>query len=359
VSPKTSNPSVACTLLISLLLLSFPAGGGIVQAAQDETPGQTQRKATPSKQEVIEALKRRAKQIIAQRKNRRLRLTGEVTAGISVQKNPGNLPNHKGDTFLENSLSLTLSKLLTPTLTWQGNYYGSTDNYIELGDYSYSNQTLTPVKFLWKPAKAWRWDAGVDLGYRYYFKDSAPDYKEFKPFAGVRQDLWGNWFHAFHYEYSLRHYLSKRARDGLGVNTRTHREDMRHKGRYEIGTIWKDALFKAQGEYYLRDSNDARNDFYDAEDWKLTGSVTRPITDKFTVHASYAFERKSYRHRRVVGVRAEARYDDEQTYALSGTYDFNKDWSLTPSFSYNRLNSNEPTGEYFDWTAKAIVARKF
>ncbi len=356
---KTSNLSVACTLSIALFLL-LQTGVGIARAAvQDETPGQTQREATVSRQEAIEAIKRRAKQIIAQRKNKRLRLAGEVTAGIGVQKNPGDLPSHKGDSFVESSLFLNLTKPLTPTLTWQGSYYGSVDNYIELTDYSYTYQTLTPVKLLWKPARKWRWDGGVDLGYLVYASDNAPDYKEFKPFVGVRQDLWGNWFHAFHYEYSLRHYLSKRARNGLGVNTRTHREDMRHKGRYEIGTVWKNTLFKGRGEYYLNDSNDARNDFYDAEDWKLIGSITRRITDKFSVYASYTFERKNYRHRKVVGVRAEARYDDEQTYALSGTYDFNKNWSLTPSFSYTRLNSNEPTGEYFDWTAKAMVARKF
>ena len=116
---------------------------------------------------------------------------------------------------------------------------------------------------------------------------------------------------------------------------------------------------KVKQEWYFHDSNDERQDFYDAEDYKVTASVNRPLTKKLSANASYAFERKNYKHRQVGGITAEARYDDTHTWTLAGTYDFNKTWSLNPSFSYKYLDSNDPTGEYFDATSTLTLTARF
>lgn len=317
--------------------------------------------ATLSPEEALAAIKRRALAILEERRRaRQWRASGEVTHLLGYESNPSNGVEHVGDTYLEQSLYLALSKKLTPTLTWQSSYSGSFDNYLEYGDGDYTSQTVTPAKLLWQPGRMWRLDAGVDLNLTYYPKASASNYREIKPSIGVRQNLKGSWFHAVRYEWYLRDYISKRARDGTpGAETLSDRMDTRHRLRYEVGTTWRQLLCKVKQEWYLQDSNDARQDFYDAEDYKLTASVNRQLTAKASCNASYAFERKNYRHREVAGITAEARYDDTHTWTLAGSYDLNPTWSVNPSLTYKFLDSNEPTGEFVDTTLSASLTARF
>ena len=345
------NRLLGIGLLAGYLLLNSTA----VSLAQEKPP------VTLTPQEVVAAIKRRAQQILEERRRaKRLRISGEVSQLVGYESNPANSGTpHKGDKYIEESLYLTLSKKWTPTVTWQGIYSGSFDYYTEYGDGSYTSQTLTPIKLLWQPGRMWRVDGGVDLNITYYPKSGPSNYREFKPTIGVRQNLWGRWFHSARYEWFVREYMSKKARDGAGAETLTYRGDTRHRLRYELGTTWKEALLKVKQEWYFHDSNDARQDFYDAEDYKVTAVVNRPLTEKLSANASYSFERKNYSHRQVGGITAESRYDDTQTWTIAGTYDFNKTWSLNPSLSYKDLNSNDPTGEYADATTSVTLTARF
>ncbi len=314
---------------------------------------------TPTTAEVVAAIKRRAQQILEERKKaKRLRTSWEVSQLVGYESNPSNGVDHVGDTYFESSTYLSLSKKLAPTLTAQGLYSGSFTNYVEYGDGDYTSQTLTP-KLLWQPGRMWRIDGGSDFNMTYYPRSKASNYREAKLFLGIRQNLFGNWFHSIRYEWFYRDYISKKARDGGGAETTQARIDQRHRMRYEVGTTWKETLMKVKQEWYLHESNDARNDFYDAVDYKMTASLNRPLTEKLTANFSYSFERKNYRHRTVSGITSEARYDDTQTWTLSGAYDFNKTWSFSPSFSYKFLDSNEPTGEYIDTTISGTLTARF
>lgn len=339
-----------CLLIAWICLLPTP-----VIFAAEETPA-----VAPTKAEVIAAIKRRAQQILeARRKARELKLSGDVSALFGYESNPSNGSDHKGSTYAEKSLDLYLSKKLTPTLTWQGSYSGSYDKYFVYGDGDYTSQSLTPTKLTWQPGRMWRVEGAVDLNYTYYPRSSPSNYREFKPSVSVRQNLWGSWYQLAKYEWFIRGYNSKKARDGASAETLTPREDTRHRLRYEVGTTQWKTLIKAKNEWYLHDSNDARQDFYDAQDYKITGSVNRPLTEKLSANASYSFERKNYSHRQVTGITAESRYDSTQTWTLAGTYDFNDTWSFNPSLSYKFLDSNDPTGEYFDTTISGTLTARF
>jgi len=318
---------------------------------------------TPTPQETINAIKRRAEQILAERQRaKEMQFSGEFSQGIGFERNPSYTADHKSDSFVEDDLYLTLLKKLTPTVTWQGVYSGAYIDYFNLGIDSYSSQTLTPLKLIWRPNQMWRVDGGVDLTYLWYLsgKSKTSSYQEAKPWVGVRQNLFGTWFHGVRYSWFLRHYLSARARDGLGRATRSHREDTRDNLRYELGTTWKDTFFKARYEWYVNDSNDARNDFYDAQDNRVTLSISRPLTKKFSALASYSHELRHYAHRPVTGIAPKkVRYDEIYTWAISGSYDLNKTWSLNPGFTYTRNNSNDPTGEYYDWTVSTALTARF
>lgn len=339
----------------ALCLLCVPVGAAFGQ----EDP------ASPTSQEVVAAIKRRAQQILeARRAARRLRFSADLSQLVGYESNPSNGVDHIGDTYLSTSAYLTWSKKLTPTITWQGIYSGSFDNYLEYGDGDYTSQTLTPAKFLWQPGRVWRVDGGVDLNLTYYPRSKGSNYREIKPYLGVRQNLGdlpriGSVFHSIRYEWFLRDYISKMARDGASAETLSARVDTRHRLRYELGTTWNGTLYKVKQEWYFHDSNDARNDFYDAQDYKLTASVNRSLTKKLSANASYAIERKNYAHRPVSGITGEDRYDDTHTWTLAGTYDFNKSWSFNPSFTYKFLDSNEPTGEYIDTTISGTLTARF
>lgn len=334
--------------------------GGIALAQEPPERERAEREAAPTTQEVIAAIKRRAQQILEERrKARRLRASGEFSQLVGYENNPSNGVEHKGDSYVEHSLYLGLSKKLTPTMSWNSSYSGSFDNYQEYGDGDYWSHTLTASKLTWQPGRMWRVDGGVDLNVTYYPRASASNYREVKPSVGVRQNLYGAWYHLVRYEWFLRDYISKKARDGASAETLSDRQDTRHRVRYEFGTTWKGALYKVKQEFYWHDSNDARTDFYDAEDYKVTLSWNRQLTKKFSVTPSYSFERKNYSHRTVSGITAESRYDDTHTWTLGGAYDLNETWSVNPNLSYKWLNSNDPTGEYIDLTVSGTLTARF
>ena len=348
----TAGNKVRCAIGLLAGTLFFAVGG--LAFAQEKA-------IAPTTQEVVAAIKRRAQQILEERRRaREWRLSLDLSQLVGYESNPANDSARKGDIYLSDSAYLTLSKKLTPTMTYQGIYSGSFDNYMEYGDGDYTSQTLTPVKLLWQPGRMWRVDGGVDLNLTYYPRSGPSNYRELKPSIGVRQNLWGSWFHSARYEWFVRRYISKKARDGAGAEkNHVARQDTRHRLRYEFGTTWKDALMKVKQEWYFHDSNDERQDFYDAEDYKVTASVNRQMTTKLSLNASYSFERKNYKHRQVSGITAEARYDDTQTWKIQGTYDIEKMWSVNPSFEYKFLGSNDPTGEYVDTTINCTLTARF
>ena len=362
---KTKNSSLMVPALLAGFLCLLWAGQGSTQEQEREAPERELKEISPSTEELVAAIKRHAQQILEERRRaKRLRFYGEVSHLIGYESNPSNGVNHIGDTYMEESLYLLLSKRMTPTVTWQGTYSGYYDNYLEYGDGDYISQTLTPVKLLWQPGRMWRVDGGVDLNLTYYPLSGPSNYRDFKPFIGVRQNIGelpklGSLFHSVRYEWFIRDYISKKARDGASAETLSNRVDTRHRLRYEIGTTWEEILLKLRQDWYWHDSNDARNDFYDAQDYKVTFSANRQMTKKLSMNASYSFERKNYEHRPVSGITGEARYDDTQTWTVSGAYDFDKTWSFDPSFSYKFLDSNEPTGEYVDTTISGTLTARF
>jgi long-subunit fatty acid transport protein len=109
-----------------------------------------------------------------------------------------------------------------------------------------------------------------------------------------------------------------------------------------------------ENDLYWHDSNDGRNDFYDSEVWKITGSASGSVTPKLYLSGCFAFERKNYKERPVTGLVAPARYDDKYTLSSSASYDLNKTWKCAYALTFDHLASNESTGE-FDNTKHALT----
>lgn len=313
-----------------------------------------------STEEALAAIKRRAQKILeARRAARRLKVYAEASQGTGYETNPSNSSSHKGDTYFEESTYLMLSKKLTPTLDWQGTYSGSYLKYLDYGDGDYTDHTLTPAKLRWQPGRMWRVESWMDFEYIYYPKGKDSTYRNLKATTRVRQNLFESWYHQVQYEWFVRDYVTKNARDGAGSETLSNRVDMRNRLRYKVGTTVKKTLLSVENDLYWHDSNDARNDFYDAAVWKITGSASGSVTRKLYLSGSFAFERKNYKERPVTGLVAPARNDDKYSLSSSASYDINKTWKAAYALSFDHLGSNEPTGEFDNAKHALTVTARF
>ena len=304
--------------------------------------------ATVSPEEALAAIKRRAQKIVAARRAaRRLKLYAEVSEAYAYENNPSNAGTpRKGDSSFEEDAYLLLSKKLTPALEWQGSYYGAYVKYLRLGEDDYTSHTLTPLKLRWQPGRMWRVETWMDLDYNFYPATADSSYRQIKPVIRIRQNLLGSAFHQFQYEWFARHYTHKRARNGGGSATLTRREDVRNRLRYKVGATVKQALLTVENEYYWNESNDASDDFYDYQVWKITNSISGNVTEKLYESGSFAYEQKNYGAHHVSGINPEARYDGKYTFSTSVSYDLNKTWKLGYDYTLDHLASNDPTGEF-------------
>lgn len=292
-------------------------------------------------------------------KGDRLKLRGEVSQAGGYESNPRRVADRVGDSFLESTAYLVLSRKLGPDLRWQGSYYVSFQNYLEYGDGDYAYQGFVPSRLLWQFARGWRLEGELELGDLYYPNAAQYNYRWVNPAVGLRQKLPAGFFHAIRGEWELRSYGSRKAREADGSNSLSHREDTRYRLRYEAGWTSKQTLLRVRQEWYENDSNDARNDFYDAQDYKVTASAGREFNDKLSLNASYSFERRNYGERPVTGITREARYDDTHLWSLSGDWQVTRSWSLNTAFSYRSLDSNDPAAEYLNVTYSAGLTGQF
>ena len=328
---------------------SLPAAEPTEKAEKERTkqPELPPLTATIPPEEALAAIKRRAMKILeARRAARRLKFSGEVSQTIAYETNPSTSSSHKGDTSEETATYLTLSKKLTPMLDWSSSYSGSYLKYVNYGDGDYTDHTWTATKLRWQPRRMWRVESWLDLEYNYYPTAKDSTYRNFKTVSRIRQNLFGSWYHQLQYEYFVRDYATKNARNGAGAETLSDRVDRRNRLRYKVGATVKKALLSVENDLYRNDSNDQRNDFYDYDVWKITGSASGNVTKKLYLSSSFAFERKNYRARKVTGINAEARYDDKYSITSGVSYDLNDAWKVAYDFSFDHLGSNEPTGEY-------------
>ncbi|MBI3011752.1 MAG: outer membrane beta-barrel protein [Candidatus Omnitrophica bacterium] len=352
---------------VTCLLFSSTPALWAQEPQERERPELPPLTAQVSPEQALAAIKRRAQKILeARRAARRLKFYGELSQVVGYETNPATAAVvRKGDTYFEDDAYVMLSKKLTPTISWEGSYYGMYLQYLDYGDGDYTSHTFTPLKLKWQPGRMWRLESWLDYDLNYYPTAKDSGYRQFKTSSRIRQNLFGTTFHQLQYEFFERDYMTKNARDGAGNETFSNRVDARHRLRYKVGATirealpLKNALFTVENDLYRNDSNDARNDFYDYDVWKITGALNGSATKKLSLNGSFAFERKNYRERPVSGLVAPARNDDKYTLASGATYTLNKTWRAAAALNFDHLGSNESTGEYDNMKYSLTVTAQF
>ena len=308
---------------------------------------------------ILETLKKRAGTAIARRRARRLSLTTTTTLSTTIETNPTLDSSHKGDLSFEEDGDIGIRWRWFSRLNQDAGYRITNVNYVELRDNNYVDHTpystlrLTPFKWL-------RLTSGYEFDGLSYYENRGSSSDGHRVYAQARHLLpWWGLYQQFGWNHTYRRYSVKHARDGGGNDTDDARHDTKHALHYEIGVrVWK-TLVSVRQEGAENYSNDAFQDYYNYQSYKVRSTVAREFWKKWQGTGTFSFERKNYAQRQVSSAAAIAESDNTFSYGLGLTYDLSPNVSLTYNYSRKKLDSNTPSSEYTDTTNQFGLSASF
>ncbi len=304
---------------------------------------------------IIEELKRRAQAIIERRDAGRPRLSGYTSLIGAYESNPNLSTPRKGDWYTEQDAGFSVRWRATDQLWPEVGYRFAHVYYSELRDNNYLSNTFYTT-WRWFPTPRWRWESSWETEWLEYPETKSSSLTGGKFLVSARYAITTRLYHQLGWHVIMREYASRKARRGNSLPTDNAREDRRHTLFYEIGGTWRETLIRLRQEAYLHTSNDAYQDFYDAEDYKIRLSTTRQFAKRWNGYASVSYERKNYRDRVATTV---AEYDDLYTVFGSISYALTKQTSIGYSFTRKKLDSNYPAYEYTDGIHQLTLSAYF
>lgn len=176
----------------------------------------------------------------------------------------------------------------------------------------------------------------------------------------LRHRFLQNAYHYAGWTWLYKQYQDKLKRDGVGTRVAGKlRKDDRHTVHYEIGgTIATQNRLALLQEFYFHDSNEAFQDFNDAQDYKVKLSVNRDWTEQWRSSSSFTYELKRY-ERRNVTARGVAQQDYTKMYQHGVTYKLNKTFDLAYTWKYKKNDSNDTAQAYQDITNSLALTAAF
>lgn len=305
-------------------------------------------------EEVLEMLKERAKEIIAERRRKEL-LKTQISAGTTYiyETNPSSAV--KNSLTPDGSFENTFSMSWVPKFSkiWSGNFgYSLTDlNYVGeegLGTFDHSvNGDLTYLTFGGKLSLT----QNNKHTWLLYPFDAPSSNQEHKHGLSFTHYLTQKWNFGGKYEYSKKDYDKKAARDDNQADLPFHREDWRHTGEVWIKRFLGKYSLKLKAKFYRNKSNDEYQDFndYDAHQGEITFAGNPFGWEKLYLSASSEFELKQYFDKVAVST---ARDDHVHTSKLNLYYTLNKHAKLNFTFQHKTSSSNAAAGEFSATTYK-------
>ncbi len=342
------RPSRGLLLFLSALILCWPLSP-LLAVEPSSRPAISSEETAEKAQLFIALLKRRAQRILEARRAPPPPLFG-FSSGISqgYESNVNLDGFRKGDGFTEESLSLLFQP--KPNSWFQGelSYSGFNSNFYEFTDSNLWLNTLSGT-LQFQPHRAIR----LDLGYDYEIMNFPSDSDS--SFFDQRVKVQG-WFahtpwltHKVGVGYQWRDYDSRKARDsGRNPIGELNRQDERPSAGYEGQIRVPQTTAKIGAEAYRNFSNDQFQSFYDWQDLRFRGVLTRVFSPKWVGSLTASKERKNYRRRSVPAINVAER-DDLYTLAGSILYDWNAHWTVSYSLTYRYQDSNDPRLDFTDW----------
>lgn len=348
--------SKAVFLLVSFFTLSFnplPAFGVDPALSQKESD------AAQRGELFVALLKRRAERILKAHREPPPPLVG-VSGGISqgYESNVNLDGERRGDSFVEESFGLILRPRIRDWFSGELSYSLLNTQFFEFTD---SNLWMNTASALlqWQPHPMFRLDVGYEYSILDFPQDTGSSFwdQRLKAFLFIAQTSWLT--HKIGWTWQGREYDTRLARDtNQNSIPGLVREDNRHIPSYELQVRFPKTFVRVGGEFYQNFSNDQFQEFYDWEDIRFRGVLTRILSPKWLATLSTSYERKNYAVRSVPAINIAERDD---LYAAAGSliYQLNPHTSLSYSLTYRYQDSNDPRLDFTDWIHQAGLSVSF
>ena len=307
----------------------------------------------------IALLRRRAERILeARRAPPPPLLSLFASAGYGYESNVNLDGSREGDSFTEQSGGINFRPRLRPWLEGELSYDFLADEFHTLTDSNLQSHTGKAILRV-EPHRRIQLEVAGEAALLYFPRDEDNTFLDQR----LRTQLsWAHlsWLtHRVGWLFQYREYDTRRARDpdqvklnGLG------REDRRHVASYEMRLRFPKTFARLAAEFYRNFSNDHFQDFYDWEDFRFRGSLTRVLGSRWIASVNASHERKNYQSRSVPVI-AVAERDNLLTVAGSLIYQLNEKASLSYSLTYRYQDSNDPRLDFTDWVHQAGVTLSF
>ena len=343
-------PSSRCFLILFLAgIFLLPA-----QARSAESENKAERAEL-----FVALLKRRAERILEAHRAPPpplVSVSGGVSGGVETNVNLDG--SRKGDYFTEESFGLTLRPKLQEWLHGEFSYNLLNTQFMKLTDSNlWMNTASATLQF--QPHSAVRIDVGYEYGILNFPEDTASSFTDHRvrAFLLLAHTSWLT--HKIGWTYQEREYDTRLARDtDQNQIAGVVREDKRHIPSYEMQFKFPKTFMRLGGEFYQNFSNDQFQEFYDWEDIRFRGALTRVFTPKWLGTISVSHERKNYAVRSVPAINVAER-DNLLTLAGSLIYQLTEHASVTYSLTYRFQDSNDPRLDFTDWIQQAGISVNF
>ena len=364
---RPSSPGRLIGILAAAALLCDPLGRACaapVEPAERAVADQAAERAAERTQDervelFLALLKRRARQILEARRPPPRPLVS-VSSGISggYESNVNLDGTRQGDFFTQETLGVVVRPRITPWLRGEFTYDLFNTHYAELRDANLWSNTLEGTIQI-QPHDRVR----VDLGYEYSIVNfpfnTASSYfnKRTTVTVSLAQTEWLT--HRTKWAYQLRDYDTRKARNPSGVGILgVDREDQRHLISHELRLRFRKTFARIGGTFYRNFSNELFQNFYDWDDYRIRGVVSRIFTPEWIGVWISSWERRNYQARNVPAI-AVAERDDLYTLAGLLLYEVGPGTQLTYALTYRYQDSNDPRLDFTDWINRFGVTVRF
>ena len=355
-----SRPSSLRRLLgvlgVAILLVTLPCSAWAADPAVEQP---VDAKTTERIDLFIALLRRRARQILeARRPPPPPLITYSASLFEGYESNVNLDGERRGDFFTQETFGVRVRPRVTPWLRGEFKYDLLNTHYAELRDTNLWINTLEST-VQWQPHDRVRVDVGYEYSIVNFPFNTSSSY--FDQRTGVHVLLaQTDWLtHKSGWVYQLRDYDTRKARNPDGAQiTGVNREDQRHRVSHELRFRFPNTSARIAGEFYRNFSNELFRDFYDWEDYRVRGVLSRVLSAKWIGILIASHERRNYQKRRVPVI-AVAERDGLTTLAGSLIHEINPNAQLTYSVTYRYQDSNDPRLDFTDWVNQLGMTVRF
>ena len=154
-------------------------------------------------------------------------------------------------------------------------------------------------------------------------------------------------YHEIAYEHIARTYPDRKITLTNAESGNEDRSDLRNKLKYTVGAFLFDSvLVKLANEWYIHDSNDIYQEYYDYWVHRMKPAVMYFVSDEMYLFASFSLKNRQYKDRRKSEDAGEIVTEKTCVYNMSMFYDASENVTFSVTYTYSENYPNDPVYKY-------------